>query len=171
MKNLVWLYFVILIIAGLTLIGVHRLDRSRIGRAWIAIREDETAAELTGINTLRMKLLAYVLGAIFAGVAGAFFAAKVRYVNPSSFIFLESALVLCIVVLGGMGSIPGIVLGAAAIIVLPEVFRDLELYRMLAFGGAMTLMMVFRPEGFIPARRRRLELHAAEAFAEGEGDA
>jgi branched-chain amino acid transport system permease protein len=147
------------------------LDRSRVGRAWIAIREDETAAELTGIHTVRMKLLAYILGAIFAGLAGAFFAAKVRYVNPSSFVFLESALVLCIVVLGGMGSIPGIMLGAAAIIVLPELFRELELYRMLAFGGAMTLMMVFRPEGLIPARRRRLELHAEEVFADEEVDA
>ncbi len=168
LKNLVWLYFIILAIAVITIIGVHRLNTSRIGRAWISIREDETAAELTGIPTLRMKLLAYMLGAIFAGLAGAFFAAKVRYVNPSSFIFLESALVLCIVVLGGMGSIPGIMLGAAAIIVLPEVFRDLELYRMLAFGGAMTLMMIFRPEGFIPARRRRLELHAKEVFEEEE---
>lgn len=168
MKSLLWLYFVILLLTVLTIFGVHRLDNSRIGRAWVSIREDETAAELTGVPTVRMKLYAYVLGAIFAGLAGAFFAAKVRYVNPSSFVFLESALVLCIVVLGGMGSIPGIMLGAAAIIVLPEVFRELELYRMLAFGGAMTAMMVFRPEGFIPARRRRIELHAEEAFAEEE---
>ncbi len=171
LKHLTWLYYIALIIAVVTVIGVYRLDHSRVGRAWVSIREDETAAELTGINTLRMKLLAYMLGAIFAGLAGAFYAAKVRYVNPSSFVFLESALVLCIVVLGGMGSIPGIILAAAAIIVLPEVFRDLEMYRMLAFGGAMTLMMVYRPEGLIPARRRRLELHAREAFAEEEGNA
>ncbi|GAB4267042.1 MAG: high-affinity branched-chain amino acid ABC transporter permease LivM [Deferrisomatales bacterium] len=168
LKNLVWLYFIVLAIAALTVIGVSRLDRSRIGRAWVSIREDETAAELTGIPTVRMKLYAYMLGAVFAGLAGAFFAAKVRYINPSSFVFLESALVLCIVVLGGMGSIPGIILGAAAIIVLPELFRDLELYRMLAFGGAMTLMMIFRPEGLVPAHRRRLELHAEQAFAEQE---
>jgi len=170
-KHLTWLYYIALVIAVLTIVGVNRLDHSRVGRAWVSIREDETAAELTGIDTLRMKLLAYMLGAVFAGLAGAFYAAKVRYVNPSSFVFLESALVLCIVVLGGMGSIPGIILAAAAIIVLPEVFRDLELYRMLAFGGAMTLMMVYRPEGLIPARRRRLELHAREAFAEEEGNA
>ena len=155
MKNLTWLYYLILVIAVVILISVHRLNYSRIGRAWMAVREDETAAELTGIHTTRMKLFAYILGAIFAGFAGAFFAAKVRYVNPSSFIFLESALVLCIVVLGGMGSIPGIILGAAAIIVLPEIFRDLELYRMAAFGVAMTIMMVFRPQGFIPAKRRQ----------------
>ncbi|MBW1721924.1 MAG: branched-chain amino acid ABC transporter permease [Deltaproteobacteria bacterium] len=155
MKNLFWLYYLILVIAVIVMVSVYRLNTSRIGRAWMAVREDETAAELTGIHTTRMKLWAYILGSIFAGFAGAFFAAKVRYVNPSSFVFLESALVLCIVVLGGMGSIPGILLGAAAIIVLPEVFRDLELYRMAAFGGAMTLMMVFRPEGLIPAKPRK----------------
>ena len=154
LKNLTWLYYLILAIAVITMVAVYRLNHSRVGRAWMAIREDETAAELTGIHTMRMKLFAYVLGAIFAGFAGAFFAAKVRYVNPSSFIFLESALVLSIVVLGGMGSIPGIVVGALAIIVLPEVFRELQLYRMAAFGGAMTLMMVFRPEGLWPARRK-----------------
>ncbi len=170
LKSLLWLYFVALAIAVVTVVGVYRLDRSRVGRAWISIREDETAAELTGIPTLKVKLLAYMLGAVFAGLAGAFFAAKVRYVNPSSFVFIESALVLCIVVLGGMGSIPGIILGAAAIIVLPEVFRGLELYRMLAFGGAMTVMMVFRPEGLIPAGRRKRELRG-EAVAEGEAGA
>lgn len=154
LKNLVWLYYLILVIAAITLLAVYRLNYSRIGRAWMAVREDETAAELTGIHTTRMKLYAYMLGAIFAGFAGAFFAAKVRYINPSSFIFLESALVLSIVVLGGMGSIPGIIVGALAIIVLPEVFRGLELYRMAAFGGAMTLMMVFRPEGLWPAKRK-----------------
>jgi len=154
LKNLTWLYYLILMIAVITMVSVYRLNHSRVGRAWMAIREDETAAELTGIHTTRMKLFAYVLGAIFAGFAGAFFAAKVRYVNPSSFIFLESALVLSIVVLGGMGSIPGIIVGALAIIVLPEVFRELQLYRMAAFGGAMTLMMVFRPEGLWPARRK-----------------
>jgi branched-chain amino acid transport system permease protein len=114
------LYYLILAIAVLIMLAVYRLNTSRIGRAWMAVREDETAAELTGIHTTRMKLYAYMLGAIFAGFAGAFFAAKVRYVNPSSFIFLESALVLCIVVLGGMGSIRGIIIGAVAIIVLPE---------------------------------------------------
>lgn len=171
MKNLVPLYFVILLITIVVIIAVNRIDKSRIGRAWVALREDETAAELTGIHTLRYKLLAYVIGAVVAGLAGAFFAAKVRYVNPSSFIFIESALVLCIVVLGGMGSIPGIMLGAAAIIVLPEVFRDLEVYRMLAFGGAMTFMMVFRPEGFIPGNRRKMELHGKETFGEEDENA
>lgn len=172
MKNLTWLYYLILVIALVTVAAVNRLNYSRIGRAWMAVREDETAAELTGIHTTRMKLFAYILGAIFAGIAGAFFAAKVRYVNPSSFVFLESALVLCIVVLGGMGSIPGIVLGAAAIIVLPEMFRGLELYRMAAFGGAMTFMMVFRPEGLIPAKHKRPENDVGDIpLEEGRGRA
>ncbi|MFZ0613076.1 MAG: branched-chain amino acid ABC transporter permease [Desulfobacterales bacterium] len=166
LKNLVWLYYLILAIAVLIMLAVHRLNHSRIGRAWMAVREDETAAELTGIHTTRMKLYAYMLGAIFAGFAGAFFAAKVRYVNPSSFIFLESALVLCIVVLGGMGSIPGIIIGAVAIIVLPELFRGLALYRMAAFGGAMTAMMVFRPEGLLPAKRKVREVDVKREIAD-----
>ena len=172
MKDLTWLYYLILLIAAIIMVCVYRLNDSRIGRAWMAVREDETAAELTGIHTTRMKLFAYILGAIFAGFAGAFFAAKVRYVNPSSFVFLESALVLCIVVLGGMGSIPGILLGAAAIIVLPEMFRGLELYRMAAFGGAMTVMMVFRPEGLIPAKHKRPENDVGDVpLEEGRGRA
>jgi branched-chain amino acid transport system permease protein len=105
------------------------------------------------VNTFRLKLLAYAMGAIFAGLAGAFFSARMRFVSPESFTFLESAMVLCMVVLGGMGSIPGIILGTAALIVLPEVFREFELYRMLVFGAAMTAMMLFRPAGLIPAKR------------------
>jgi branched-chain amino acid transport system permease protein len=93
------------------------------------------------------------MGAVFAGLAGAFFAARMRFVSPESFTFLESAMVLSMVVLGGMGSIPGIILGVAALIVLPEVFRGIELYRMLAFGAAMTAIMLFRPKGLIPAKR------------------
>lgn len=153
LKKLSLLYYVILGLALITILAVHRLNFSRIGRAWEAIREDETAAELMGVNTFMLKLLAYAMGAVFAGLAGTFFAARMRFVSPESFTFLESAIVLSMVVLGGMGSIPGIILGAAALIVLPEVFRDFELYRMLAFGGAMTLMMLFRPKGLLPAKR------------------
>lgn len=153
LKKLYYLYYVALGLAVFTIIAVHRLNYSRIGRAWESIREDETAAELMGVNTFMLKLLAYAMGAIFAGMAGAFFSARMRFVSPESFTFLESAMVLSMVVLGGMGSIPGIILGAAALIVLPEVFRDFELYRMLAFGAAMTLMMLFRPEGLIPSKR------------------
>jgi branched-chain amino acid transport system permease protein len=153
LKKLHLLYYVILFLCILTVISVHRLNYSRIGRAWEAIREDETAAELMGVNTFMLKLLAYAMGAVFGGLAGAFFAARMRFVSPESFTFIESAMVLAMVVLGGMASIPGIILGAAALIILPEVFREFELYRMLAFGAAMTLMMLFRPAGLIPAKR------------------
>ena len=153
LKKLHYLYYIALALAIFTVISVYRLNYSRIGRAWESIREDETAAGLMGVNTFKLKLLAYAMGAIFAGLAGAFFAARMRFTSPESFTFLESAMVLCMVVLGGMGSIPGILLGAAALIVLPEVFREFELYRMLAFGAAMVLMMLFRPAGLIPAKR------------------
>jgi branched-chain amino acid transport system permease protein len=163
LKKLNYLYYVILLLCIFTILAVRRLNISRIGRAWEAIREDETAAELMGVNTYRLKLLAYAMGAIFAGLAGAFLAARVRFVSPESFTFLESATVLAMVVLGGMASIPGVILGALALIVLPELFREFELYRMLCLGGAMVLMMVFKPSGFIAAKRlgRRSE--------EGEG--
>jgi branched-chain amino acid transport system permease protein len=153
LKKLHLIYYVILALAIFTVIAVRRLNFSRIGRAWEAIREDETAAELMGVNTFKLKLLAYGMGALFGGLAGAFFAARMRFVSPESFTFIESATVLAMVVLGGMASIPGIILGALALIVLPEAFREFELYRMLALGGAMVIMMQFRPEGIIPAQR------------------
>ena len=153
LKKLGYLYYLILGLAIFTIVAVHRLNFSRIGRAWEAIREDETAAELMGVNTFKLKLLAYAMGALFGGLAGAFFAARMRFVSPESFTFLESALVLAMVVLGGLGSIPGIILGALALVALPEIFREFELYRMLAFGGAMTIMMLVRPAGLIPAKR------------------
>ena len=153
LKKLWLLYYVALALVILTILGVHRLNFSRVGRAWESIREDETAAELMGVNTFIYKLLAYAMGGVFAGLAGAFFASRMKFVSPESFTFLESAMVLCMVVLGGMGSIPGVILGAVALVVLPEVFRDFELYRMLAFGSVMVLMMLFRPQGLIPAKR------------------
>jgi branched-chain amino acid transport system permease protein len=153
MKKLHLLYYVVLALAVFTAIGIRHLNISRVGRAWESIREDETAAELMGVNTFIYKLLAYIMGAFFAGLAGAFFAARMRFVSPESFTFLESAMVLCMVVLGGMGSIPGIMLGVFALIVLPEVFREFESYRMLIFGSTMVIMMLFRPAGLIPAKR------------------
>ncbi|MUM76671.1 branched-chain amino acid ABC transporter permease [Pseudodesulfovibrio sp. F-1] len=147
------LYYVILGIAVFTVLAVYRLNHSRIGRAWEAIREDETAAELMGVNTFLLKLLAYAMGATFAGLAGAFFASRMRFVGPESFTFLESAMVLAMVVLGGMGSIPGVILGVLVLVALPELFRDFELYRMLVFGGVMCTMMLVRPAGLWPAKR------------------
>ena len=142
-------YYLIVFIVAVTIYAVHRLMFSRIGRAWIAIREDEVAAEAMGIDTFRLKLLAFVLGSAWAGLAGVFFAAKMAFVSPESFTFFESVMILCMVVLGGMGSIPGIILGAFLLIALPEVFRDFQDYRMLAFGTALVLMMIFRPQGLL----------------------
>lgn len=148
-------YYLILAIAVLTVIAMGRLMASRVGRAWIAVREDETAAEAMGIDTFRLKMLAFLLGSAWAGVVGVFFAAKMAFVSPESFTFSESVLILCMVVLGGMGSIPGIVLGALLLIALPEFFREFQDYRMLAFGAALILMMIFRPQGLLgPAKGR-----------------
>ncbi|EMG36316.1 amino acid/amide ABC transporter membrane protein 2, HAAT family [Desulfocurvibacter africanus PCS] len=162
LRKLQYLYYVVLFLAVFTIVAVHRLNFSRIGRAWEAIREDETAAELMGVNTFLLKLLAYAMGAVFGGLAGAFFAARMRFVSPESFTFLESAMVLAMVVLGGLGSIPGVILGALALVALPEIFRGFELYRMLAFGGAMTLMMLVRPAGLWPAKRMGRRSEEAE---------
>jgi branched-chain amino acid transport system permease protein len=142
-------YYLILAIAVLTVLAMRRLMASRIGRAWVAIKEDEIAAEAMGINTFKLKLLAFVLASAWAGLVGVFFAGKMAFVSPESFTFFESVLVLCMVVLGGMGSIPGIILGAFLLITLPEVFRDFQDYRMLGFGVALVLLMVFRPQGLL----------------------
>jgi len=148
-------YYLILVIALCTVFAMKRLQASRIGRAWVAIREDEIAAEAMGINIFRLKLLAFVIGSMCAGVVGVFFAAKMAFVSPESFTFFESVMILCMVVLGGMGSIPGIILGSLVLITLPEVFREFQDYRMLAFGAALVLMMIFRPQGLIGARSKR----------------
>ncbi|MBF0230585.1 MAG: branched-chain amino acid ABC transporter permease [Desulfamplus sp.] len=155
-KKLEYFYYFALALAILTIIAVTRINFSRIGRALEAIREDETAAELMGVNTFYYKLLAYAMGAVFAGFAGALFAARMKFVSPESFTFLESVMVLSMVVLGGMSSIPGIILGVIALIVLPEVFRELESYRMLVFGLTMIIMMLFRPSGLIAAKRKKM---------------
>jgi branched-chain amino acid transport system permease protein len=126
-----------------------RLVSSRIGRAWVAIREDEIASEACGIDAFKLKLLAFVLGSAVAGCTGVLFAAKMAFVSPESFTFFESVLILCMVVLGGRGSIAGIVLAAALLIALPEAFREFQDYRMLAFGIALVLMMIFRPQGLL----------------------
>jgi branched-chain amino acid transport system permease protein len=151
-------YFLILIFVVITVFIVIRLNDSRIGRALMAIREDEVAAQAMGVNVTLMKLLAFALGAALAGTVGVFFAAKMTFVSPESFTFMESVMILCMVVLGGMGSIPGVIVGAIALIILPEALRQFQMYRLLVFGGAMVLMMVFRPQGLIPSTQRRREL-------------
>lgn len=151
-------YFLVLGLIVATLFVVMRLNGSRIGRAWIAIREDEIAAEAMGVNTVHLKLLAFALGAVLAGLAGAFYVAKMGFVSPESFNFFESVIILCMVVLGGMGSIPGVVLGAVVLYLLPEGLREFQQYRMLIFGMAMVVMMVFRPQGLIGTKRRGMEM-------------
>ena len=146
-------YVLIWIVVALAIVGLIHLQRSHIGRAWNCIREDETAAMATGINVRAYKLLAFVLGAALSGVAGNIYASKMMVVSPHSFTFMESALFFCIVLIGGMGSIPGVFIGAAAISLFPEVFRGFAEYRMLIFGAVMVAMMVFRPGGIWPRRR------------------
>ncbi|MBI5406533.1 MAG: branched-chain amino acid ABC transporter permease [Nitrospirae bacterium] len=151
-------YYLILVLAGLAVFVINRINNSGIGRAWIAMREDEIAASAMGINVTNMKILAFALGASWAGLAGVFFAGRYAFISPESFTFFETVLVLSMVVLGGMGSITGVIIGVALLIILPEVFRGFQDYRMLAFGGAMALMMIFRPQGLIGNPRRKIEL-------------
>ncbi|OFW98931.1 MAG: branched-chain amino acid ABC transporter permease [Alphaproteobacteria bacterium RIFCSPHIGHO2_12_FULL_66_14] len=157
--RLIFLYYIILFLALITNLFTQRMRRLPVGRAWEALREDETACRALGINPTNTKLTAFAVGAMFAGFAGSFFAAKQRFISPESFVFIESAIILAIVVLGGMGSQIGVVLAAVLLIGLPEWFRDLGNYRMLAFGLAMVLIMVFRPRGLVAHREPSLRLH------------
>jgi branched-chain amino acid transport system permease protein len=157
--RLIFLYFVVLALALITNLVTLRLRRLPIGRAWEALREDEVACQALGINPTNTKLTAFAIGAMFAGFAGTFFAAKQRFISPESFVFIESAIILAIVVLGGMGSQFGVVLASIILIGLPEWFRDLGQYRMLAFGLAMVLIMVFKPRGLVAHRDPTVRLH------------
>lgn len=168
-------YYYLFLVAALLIIGIAlRLERSRVGRAWAAIREDEVAAKACGINTRNVKLLAFAMGATFGGVAGGLFAGFQQFVSPESFGLLESVMVLCMVVLGGMGHIPGVIFGALLLTVLPEFFRqiagpvqqsmfgtvliDPESLRMLLFGLSLVLVMRYRPSGLWPSPIRRREI-------------
>ncbi len=148
-QAITYLYYLMILMVLFTIFIVNRLQNSRLGRAWIALREDEIACQAMGIDKTKTKLTAFALGATWAGLVGVIFAAKTTFINPASFTFLESAIILAIVVLGGMGSILGIILGAAILILLPEYLRFMSDYRMLAFGAIMVGMMVFRPQGLI----------------------
>ncbi len=169
-------YYVFLLFACGAIFVSLRLENSRIGRAWVAIREDEIAAAAMGINTRNIKLLAFAMGATFAGLAGGLFASFQGFVSPESFNLLESIMILCMIVLGGMGHIPGVILGAVLLTVLPEALRyvgDLQRatlgrvivdpadLRMLLFGLALVLMMLFRPAGLMPSTRRKREFSEA----------
>ena len=149
-----YMYYLMIVLTIFTIFIVHRLQDSRLGRAWIALREDEIACQAMGIDKTYTKLTAFALGAAWAGMAGVIFAAKTTFINPASFTFIESAIILSIVVLGGMGSIIGVIIAALILILLPEYLRALSEYRMLAFGGLLVCMMIFRPQGLIKPSRR-----------------
>jgi branched-chain amino acid transport system permease protein len=152
-----YIYYIMIALVILTIIVTGRLKNSRIGRAWIALREDEIACVAMGIDMAKTKMSAYALGACWAGMVGVLFAAKTTFINPASFTFMESAIILSIVVLGGMGSILGVILGAMILILLPEYLRAFSEYRMIIFGAAMVLMMIFRPQGIISNIRQKYE--------------
>ncbi len=175
-------FYLFLAFTALVIFVSRRLERSRIGRAWMAIREDEVAASAMGINTRNLKLLAFAMGAMFGGASGALFAGFQGFVSPESFSLMESIMVLCMVVLGGMGNIAGVVLGGVLLALLPEVLRNIvvplqqslfgrtlidpESLRMLLFGTALIVMMLYRPAGLLPSRVRRREFAGEEADAE-----
>ncbi|MBM7483734.1 branched-chain amino acid transport system permease protein [Bradyrhizobium sp. GM2.2] len=163
--RIVFLFYLILALALLTNWVTIRLRRLPIGRAWEALREDEVACRALGINTTTTKLTAFATGAMFGGFAGAFFATRQGFISPESFTFQESALVLAIVVLGGMGSQLGVALAALAMIGGFELFRSLESYRMLVFGMAMVLIMIWRPRGLIGHRAPTVYLTKAHAIS------
>jgi branched-chain amino acid transport system permease protein len=151
-------YYLMLVAIILTIIFVNRLSKSRVGRAWAAIREDEDAAELMGVPTFKFKLAAFAIGASIGGMAGVIYGAQATSIIPANFMFITSALLLAAVVLGGAGNLPGVMLGAFLVAWLPERFRELQEYRVLMFGAALVLMMALRPEGLLPSRQRKAEL-------------
>ena len=151
-QRIIFLYYLILVLALFTNFFTLRMRRLPIGRAWEALREDEIACRSLGLNPTMVKLSAFAIGASFAGFAGSFFAARQNFISPESFTFIESAIILAIVVLGGMGSQIGIVLAAVLLVGLPEWFRDMAEFRMVAFGAAMVLIMVWRPQGLLAHR-------------------
>ena len=147
-------YYVFCVLAIIAVIVSVRLANSRLGRAWLYVRHDEDAAEAMGIDRVRVKLAAYVVGAIYGAIAGAFFAVNLGAISPNSFSFQQSVLILMAVILGGMGKIPGVILGAFIVILTPELLRDFGDLRLLIFAVGLLLIMLFRPSGIWPARSR-----------------
>ena len=153
------IYYPILFFCMLAAIGATSLASSRIGRAWNAMREDESVAEATGVNTTKYKLLAFGLGAAFGCISGALFAAKIGVIFAASFNILVSINALALIILGGMGNIAGVVLGALVLVGLPEFLREFAEYRLLIYGAVLVAMMLLRPEGLLPSKTRKVELH------------
>ena len=172
--RIIWLYYIILALALCTAWVTTRVRRLPVGRAWEALREDEIACRALGLNTTMVKLSAFAMGAMFGGFAGSFFATKQGFISPESFTFIESATILAMVVMGGMGSQIGVAVAALAMVGGIELFRDLELYRMLVFGLAMVAMMIWRPRGFVGQRTPTIALRkgatvSAAMVKEGHG--
>jgi len=158
-----YLFYICVVLLVFTIFVVRRLEDSRIGRALEAMRDDEIAAQSMGIDLTKNKLITFALGAIWAGIVGVILAAKTTYVNPGSFTLMESVMILVAVVLGGMGSIPGVMLGALIVVLIPEYFRALSDYRMLMFGVVLVFMPIFRPRGIIPRLRKHYIVGEAES--------
>ncbi|MEB8431959.1 high-affinity branched-chain amino acid ABC transporter permease LivM [Cocleimonas sp. KMM 6892] len=156
-QSINYMFYIMIALVLFTIFFVNRLQNSRLGRAWIALREDEIACQAMGIDKTKTKLTAFALGATWAGMVGVIFAAKTTFINPASFTFLESAIILAIVVIGGMGSIVGVIVGAFVLILLPEYLRALSDYRMLAFGAIMVMVMIYRPQGIISNVRKHIQ--------------
>lgn len=183
--NLYW-YFIIFLLVLFTIFILRRVNDSRLGRAWVAMREDEVAASSIGVNIPRVKLWAFTISAIWGGIAGVTFGNFQMFISPESFTFMESILLVCIVVLGGMGSIPGALLGAAVIQGVPELIRGMASsgalavspavqagisnYRFLVFGLLMVIMMAVRPQGLLPSKRRARELHSTSSMDQANQD-
>jgi branched-chain amino acid transport system permease protein len=156
------IYYPILLACVVAAVVAYRLANSRVGRAWNAMREDESVAEATGINTTNYKLLAFSLGAVFGCLSGALFASKIGSIFPHSFEILVSITALAVIILGGMGSIPGVIVGALVLVGLPELLREFDEYRLLVYGGVLVAMMLLRPEGLVPSAMRQRELHESD---------
>jgi len=151
-------YYLIWIFVVLSIFVIQRLENSRLGRAWNYVREDELAAEAMGVDTVKVKVAAFVIGSAGAGIAGLLYASRYRVIAPENFSFLESVIMFCIVVLGGTGSITGVFVGTFGMVVLPEIFRPLKDWRDAWLGVAMVVMMILRPAGLWPSRRLKLEI-------------
>jgi len=160
LRQPIYHYYLVLLFLIIAIVTVQRLENSRLGRAWMCVREDEVAAEAMGIDTVRVKLLAFVIGSAWAGLAGWLYAGKLTVISPDLGKFLESVIMFCIVVLGGAGSIPGVFVGTLGMVTLPELSRPLKAWRDAWLGVAMVVMMIARPEGLWPSRRVRMELRA-----------
>ncbi|MGF1563498.1 MAG: high-affinity branched-chain amino acid ABC transporter permease LivM [Geminicoccaceae bacterium] len=163
MHRIIFLYYLILVLAALVAVFTMRIRKLPLGRAWEALREDDIACASLGINRTMIKLAAFGISATWGGFAGAFFATRQGFISPESFTFIESAIILAIVVMGGMGSLIGVAFAAIILIGLPEIFRDLEEYRMLAFGAGLVLIMIWRPRGLLAFREPSVRL-----FRKGE---